>query len=66
MQMQEFSNSKIHFFPAYGRTGVIRAILNWKKDPFEDLKHNYQEWSQIKKSGDFEFEQMPMLEINGK
>ena len=65
-QTQELSNVRLHYFPANGRASFIRAILHWKKVPFEDLKYNYQEWGQIKKSGDFEFEQIPMLEINGK
>ena len=62
----EISNVKLHYFPLNGKANAIRAILTWKKVEFEDVKYDFSSWPAVKKSGILEFEQIPMLEINGK
>jgi glutathione S-transferase len=64
-QSSESSNIRLHYFGLNARASFIRAILHYKQLDFEDKRYDFQAWGSLKKSGDFEFEQMPMLEIDG-
>ena len=55
----------LHYFEAHGRAETIRTLLKGAGVEFEDRQHPREEWTSIKLSGDFEFDQMPMLEIDG-
>eukprot|EP00357_Protocruzia_adherens_P029485 CAMPEP_0115038586 /NCGR_PEP_ID=MMETSP0216-20121206/43498_1 /TAXON_ID=223996 /ORGANISM="Protocruzia adherens, Strain Boccale" /LENGTH=158 /DNA_ID=CAMNT_0002419017 /DNA_START=135 /DNA_END=608 /DNA_ORIENTATION=- len=60
------STVKLHYFDAYARGDVLRLMLHYADISFEDEKYTFQKWAKVKQSGDFEFEQMPMLEIDDK
>lgn len=55
----------LHYFEAHGRAESIRMLLKGAGVDFNDRQHPREEWASIKNSGDFEFDQMPMLEIDG-
>jgi len=57
---------KLHFFDVYGRAELIRLILAYNKVPFEDIRYNIADWPELKKSGNFLFGQLPVLEWEGK
>ena len=57
-------NIKLTYFNANGRVGLLRAMLCYKKVPFENIMVTFEEWP--KKKQEFEFHQLPMLEVNGK
>lgn len=57
---------RLHYFGINARASSIRAILHYKKVKFEDKRYDFESWGGLKKSGEFEFEQIPMLEIGGK
>ena len=57
---------KFFYFDGYGRGEDIRMILSYNKVAFEDCRHSFESWGKIKFSGQFEFNQMPALEIDGK
>jgi hypothetical protein len=60
------SNARLEYFGVNGRAGLIRSILYWKGVPFEDFKIEYSDWwGSLKKSGNYEFEQLPAFEFNG-
>jgi glutathione S-transferase len=63
---EQISNAKLYYFSLNGKANPIRAVLTWKKVEYEDVKYDFSSWPAAKKSGIFEFEQMPMLEVNGK
>jgi len=63
---EQISNVKLHYFPLNGKANAIRAVLTWKKVEFEDIKYEFSSWPAVKITGNFEFEQIPMLEINGQ
>ena len=56
---------KLHYFTLNSRGAIPRAILYSNGVNFIDQQYNFEEWGKVKKSGDFEFEQMPMLEAEG-
>lgn len=56
------SKCVVTYFHGNGRAAVIRAILYSQKVEFEDKKLQFEEWGQVKKSGNFEFEQIPQLD----
>ena len=62
----DFKDVKLEYFGLNGRAAVIRALLYWKQVPFTDVKHTFEDWAKLKKSGDYEFEQLPSLECCGK
>jgi glutathione S-transferase len=62
----EWNNLKLTYFGINGRAAVIRAILHWANIKFEDKRVSFEEWGGLKKSGKFEFEQLPLLEIDGE
>ena len=57
-------NVKLTYFNVNGRVGLLRAMLCFKKVPFENKMITMEEWPSKKK--DYEFLQLPELEVNGK
>ena len=57
-------NAKLTYFKDNGRVGLIRAMLSYKKIPFENIMLTFDEWPS--KKDDYEFKQLPQLEVNGK
>ena len=57
-------NVKLTYFNDNGRVGLIRAMLSYKKIPFENIMLTMDEWPS--KKDNFEFKQIPQLEVNGK
>ena len=57
-------NIKLTYFKANGRVGLIRAMLCYKKVPFENIMFTMEEWPSKKQN--YEFHQLPELEVNGK
>ena len=57
-------NVKLTYFKDNGRVGLIRAILAYKKIPFENIMYTIEEWPSKKDL--YEFRQLPQLEVNGK
>ena len=57
-------NIKLTYFNANGRVGLLRAMLCYKKVPFENKMLTMEEWPN--KKNDYEFHQLPELEVNGK
>ncbi|CAG9321589.1 unnamed protein product [Blepharisma stoltei] len=60
------SEVTLHYFGLYAKAEVTRMILHYTNTPFNDRIYSDDDtWLQYKKSGLFEFEQLPMLEIDG-
>ena len=57
-------NVKLTYFTSNGRVGLIRAMLSYKKVPFENIMYTMEEWPS--KKDNYEFKQLPQLEVNGK
>ncbi|CDW72912.1 glutathione s-transferase [Stylonychia lemnae] len=57
---------KLHYFNFYGRAESVRMLLHHAKVPFTECPITYQDWPKIKSSGLCEFEQIPVLETDGK
>ena len=57
-------NIKLTYFNVNGRVGLLRAMLCYKKVPFENKMITMEEWPS--KKNDYEFHQLPELEVNGK
>ena len=58
---------KLTYFGGNGRAGIIRAMLDYAKIPFENEVIDFKDWPNIKNDDSrFEFHQLPILEINGK
>ena len=57
-------NVKLTYFKDNGRVGLIRAMLCYKKIPFENIMLTMEEWPTQKDN--YEFKQLPQLEVNGK
>ena len=57
-------NVKLTYFKDNGRVGLIRAMLAYKKIPFENIMYTLEEWPSKKDL--YEFRQLPQLEVNGK
>jgi glutathione S-transferase len=60
------ANAKVEYFPFNGKAAIIRAILHYKNLPFTDVTYTFEEWGKHKKSGNFEFEQIPAFEFKGE
>ena len=56
----------LHYFEANGKAAIPRAILTYAKAKWTDNRVKQEDWPKLKKSGLCEFEQMPILEIDGK
>jgi glutathione S-transferase len=62
----ENANAKVEYFPFNGRAVVIRAILHYNKVPYTEEMTTFEDWPKIKKSGKYEFEQLPAFEFKGE
>ena len=62
----EGEGTKLYYFNANGRAMIIRAILYYSKTKFENILIAKENWKTEKKSGKFQYEQLPMLEFEGK
>lgn len=60
------STYKVYYFPGNGRAANLRAMLTYSNANWENILVQFSEWPELKKTGRFEFGQMPGLEINGK
>ena len=60
------SKYTLHYFPGNGRAVIPRAILCYAKADWTNHNIARDEWPKIKKSGLCEFEQVPILEVDGK
>ena len=56
----------LHYFEINGRAVVPRAILSYAKADWTDDRVKMGDWPKLKKSGLCEFEQLPVLEVDGK
>ena len=56
----------LHYFAGNGRAVIPRAILCYAKADWTNHAFGHDEWAKIKKSGLCEFEQVPVLEVDGK
>lgn len=60
------SKPVLHYFDLFARAETSRMILRYNRTVFEDMRYDRDEWfSKHKFSGKFEFEKLPMLEIDG-
>lgn len=57
---------KLYYFPGNARGMISRAIFYAAKKPFEDIKVAFADWPAMKSSGKFEFQQLPLLEYQGR
>ncbi len=57
------STTKLHYFQANGRGGIIRALLNYTNTPYENVNYGFDNFAEHKPK--FEFGQVPMLEYKG-
>ena len=62
----EDEGNKLYYFNANGRAMIIRAILYYSKTKFDNILITKENWKIEKKSGKFQYEQLPMLEFEGK
>jgi glutathione S-transferase len=62
----ENANAKVEYLPLNGRGAIIRAILHYKNLPYTDVVYSFEEWGKHKKSGNYEFEQVPAFEFKGE
>ena len=56
----------LHYFAGNGRAMFSRAILCFSKADWTNDMIKKEDWPTIKKSGLCEFEQLPILEVDGK
>ena len=59
-------NVKLHYFDFYGKGEILRFILIHNKIKFEDIRYDYPTWLKVKKTQQFLFYQLPIIEIEGK
>ena len=52
-------NVKLTYFKDNGRVGLIRAMLSYKKIPFENIMLTFDEWPS--KKDDYEFKQITSI-----
>jgi NAD(P)H dehydrogenase (quinone) len=57
---------KLTYFEFPGRGEQVRCLLKYAKVSFEDNRISFQKWGEEKKSGKYEYEQLPSLEWHGK
>ena len=56
----------LHYFAGNGRAIIARALLTYAKADWTNDLIKHEDWPKIKKSGLCEFEQVPVLEVDGK
>ena len=60
------SNPVLHYFDLFARAETTRMILRYNRIVFEDKRYSREDWlNKHKTFGKFEFEKLPMLEIDG-
>ena len=58
---------KVHYFAGYGRAEAIRMALVHAKVPFENVNYGFgEELAKAKASGNLEFGQLPVLQVEDK
>ena len=57
---------KVHYFDAYGKAEALRMLLAHAKLEFENVHYTHATLPEAKDSGNLEFGQLPVLEIDGK
>ena len=57
---------RLHYFPSYGRAEVLRTAMHYFSVDYEEEVILPQKWPGVKHTGVYEFQQLPMLEIDGK
>ena len=58
---------KLHYFSGYGRGEAIRMALSHAKAPYENVFYSFgEDFAKLKASGNLEFGQVPVVEIDGK
>ena len=58
--------TKVHYFAGYGRGEVLRMLLAHAKVDYENVFYSFADLPKAKESGNLEFGQLPVLEIDGK
>lgn len=58
--------TKVHYFDGYGRAEPIRMLLVYCKIDFENINYTDETLPIAKASGNLEFGQLPVLEVEGK
>ena len=56
----------LHYFNINSRASIPRAILSYVKADWENHLITHEDWPKYKTSGLCEFEQLPVLEVDGK
>ena len=56
----------LHYFGGNGRAAIARAILSTMKADWTNDIIKFEDWPKMKKSGLCEYEQVPVLEVDGK
>ena len=56
----------LHYFGGNGRAIIARAILSYVKADWKNDLVKKEDWPKLKTSGLCEFEQLPVLEVDGK
>ena len=56
----------LHYFEGNGRAIIARALLSSVKADWINDSFYMGDWPKIKKSGLCEYEQVPILEVDGK
>mmetsp|Transcript_10895 Transcript_10895/g.11918 ORF Transcript_10895/g.11918 Transcript_10895/m.11918 type:complete len:221 (-) Transcript_10895:524-1186(-) len=64
MESTDTSPVKLHYFDIHGKADPIRLFLYHKNIEFED--HIVKGWKNFKFSGEYPFQQLPVLDIDGK
>jgi glutathione S-transferase len=59
------SGTVFHYFGGRGRGEVIRFMLHSNGVQYEETNFTFENWSEAKATGIYEFGQVPMLEIDG-
>jgi glutathione S-transferase len=65
-ETKKWKSIKLTYFNLNSRAAVIRAILTYSKVKFEEERIEMKDWAEVKKKGLFEFDQVPVLEIDGE
>ena len=66
LNVKDEEKIKLSYFGGNGRASIARAILSIYPNEFIDSKIDMEHWLTVKQSGYCEFQQLPILEYNGK
>ena len=64
--MADPGKPKLHYFPYSGRAEVLRMAMQYFELDYDEEVVSSQAWVSLKRSGNYEFAHLPMLEIQGK